>query len=49
VLESAKFNGLDPQAWLTDVIQRMATGHPNNRLPEVLPWHWQPQITRLVA
>ena len=49
VLESAKLNGLDPQAWLTDVIQRMATGHPNNRLTELLPWHWQPQITHLAA
>lgn len=49
VLESAKLNGLDPQAWLADVIDRMATGHPNNRLAELLPWHWQPQITRRAA
>jgi hypothetical protein len=49
VLESAKLNGLDPQAWLTAVIQRMATGHPNNRLAKLLPWHWQPQITHLAA
>ena len=49
VLESAKLNGLDPQAWLADVIDRMATGHSNNRLAELLPWHWQPQITRRAA
>jgi transposase len=49
VLESAKLNGLDPQAWLSDVIDRMARGHPNNRLPELLPWNWQPQIAALAA
>ena len=27
VLESAKPNGLDPQAWLSDVIDRLANGH----------------------
>ncbi len=43
VLESAKLNGLDPQTWLTDVIDRMANGHPINRLAELLPWNWQPK------
>jgi len=38
VLESAKLNGLDPEAYLADVIDRMAKGHPINRLSELLPW-----------
>jgi IS66 C-terminal element len=43
VLESAKLNGLDPQAWLSDVIERMAKSHPINRLGELLPWNWNNQ------
>jgi transposase len=49
VLESAKLNGRDPQTWFADVIDRMATGHPSNRLTELLPWNWQPQIATLAA
>jgi transposase len=49
VLESAKLNGLDPQTWLADVIDRMAKGYPINRLSELLPWNWRHQITTLAA
>ena len=40
VLETAKLNGLDPEAYLADVIDRMAKGHPINRLSELLHWNW---------
>ena len=49
VLESAKLNGLNPQAWLADVIGRMAAGHPSTRLADLLPWNWQPQAEYLAA
>ena len=49
VLESAKLNGLDPQTWLADVIDRMARGHPINRLAELLPWNWHNQTASLAA
>jgi len=49
VLESAKLNRLDPQTWLTDVIDRMANGHPINRLAELLPWNWQHHTGALAA
>jgi|SRR5579863_349456 len=49
VLESAKLNGLDPEAYLADVIDRMAKGHPINRLGELLPWNWQQQDAKLAA
>ena len=49
VLESAKLNGLDPEAYLADVIDRMAKGHPINRLAELLPWNWQRQPARMAA
>jgi transposase len=44
VLQSAKLNGLDPEAYLADVIDRMAKGHPINRLSDLLPWNWKPYV-----
>jgi hypothetical protein len=41
VLQSAKLNGLDSEAYLADVINRMAKGHPISRLSELLPWNWK--------
>jgi transposase len=49
VLESAKLNGLDPEAYLADLIDRMARGHPINHLGELLPWNWQRQPARMAA
>ena len=37
---TAKMNDIDPQAWLADVLARIAT-HPVHRLDELLPWHWK--------
>lgn len=48
-LESAKLNGLDPQTWRSDVIDRMAKGHPIARIGELLPWNWNNQIASLAA
>ena len=47
VLESAKLNGLDPEAYLADVIDRLARGHPINRLAELLPWKWHRPAAKL--
>ncbi|WP_310106361.1 IS66 family transposase [Sphingomonas sp. BE138] len=40
LLETAKLNGVNPQHWLTDVLDRIGRGHPINRLDELLPWNW---------
>jgi len=40
--ETAKLNGVEPYAWLKDVLARMVAGHPMNRLDELLPWAWKP-------
>ncbi|MGF1605367.1 MAG: transposase domain-containing protein, partial [Rhodothalassiaceae bacterium] len=37
LIETAKLNGIDPQAWLTDVLGRSAE-HKITRLDELLPW-----------
>jgi hypothetical protein len=38
---TAKMNGIDPQAWLADVLSRLAD-HPASRIDELMPWNWQP-------
>ena len=41
IIETGKMNGLDVQAYLADVIARIAD-HPINRIDELLPWNWRP-------
>jgi transposase len=33
-------NEVDPQAWLADVLTRIA-GHPAHQIDELLPWNWE--------
>ena len=39
LIETAKLNGVDPQAWLTDVLGRIAD-HKITRLDELMPWSY---------
>jgi transposase len=41
LIETAKLSGLNPQAYLADVLARI-NDHPNKRLDDLLPWNWQP-------
>ena len=38
LIETAKLNGVDPQAWLADTLARIAD-HKINRIDDLLPWH----------
>ena len=42
LIETAKLNDVDPQAWLADMLARLPD-HPAKRIHELLPWHWRPQ------
>jgi transposase len=42
LIETAKLNGIDPRAWLADILARLAD-YPAKQLPDLLPWNWRPQ------
>ena len=48
LIATAKLNAIDPQAWLADVLRRIAD-HPASRLADLLPWNWKPTATTAVA
>ena len=48
LINTAKLNDVDPQAWLADVLARV-NDIPQSRLPELLPWNWKQPSARLAA
>jgi transposase len=46
LIETAKLNGIDPQAWLTDTLSRIAD-HKINRIDGLLPWNYKGLKRRL--
>src|ERR1700738_3391436 len=48
LIVTAKMNGVDPQAWLADVLSRIAA-HPVHRLDELLPWNWTPPASAILV
>ena len=48
LIATAKLNDINPQAWLADVLTRIAD-HPAARLSELLPWHWNKRHNHAAA
>jgi transposase len=48
LIRTCRLNGIEPEAYLTDVIARIGS-HPINRLAELLPWNMPRQATHSVA
>ena len=43
LIQTAKLNGVEPMAWLTDVLERVVSGRTkSNELKTLLPWNWKP-------
>jgi len=40
LVETRKLNGFDPQRSFTDVLTRLVNGWMENRIDELMPWHW---------
>ena len=48
LVATAKLNGVEPLAWLTDVLERMVSGRTKaHELERLLPWNWRAE--RLAA
>jgi len=47
-IETAKLNNVDPQAWLTWVLERIAD-HKITKIDELLPWNWKTTETETAA
>jgi transposase len=46
LIQSCKLNGVEPLAYLTDVLQRIISGRTkNHELHALLPWNWHPPAT----
>ena len=48
LITTARLNDVDPQAWLADVLARIADT-PASRLDDLLPWNWRPAAGTLAA
>ena len=40
LIETCKMNGVEPYAWLKETLEKIAAGHPNSRIDELLPWNF---------
>ena len=40
LIETCKLNGVDPEAWLADVLTKLVNLWPQARIDELMPWAW---------
>jgi transposase len=48
LIETCKLNGVEPYAYLKDVLEKMVEGYPANRLHELMPWAWKAYATTAI-
>lgn len=48
LIATCKLNGVDPQAWLADVLARLPD-HPARRIDDLMPWNWRTQLIAKAA
>ena len=49
VIETAKLNGIEPQAYIADAMEKIAGGWPASRWDELMPWNWKSSETAPIA
>ena len=40
LIETCKMNGVEPYAWLRSTLEKIAAGHPQSKIHELLPWNF---------
>lgn len=48
-IETCKLNGVEPHAYLADVITRIVAGHPQSQIDDLLPWAYIPDPLKALA
>jgi len=48
LIQTARLNNVDPQAWLADVLTRI-NDHNIQKLDALLPWNWKTAVAKLAA
>ena len=43
LIETCKMNGVEPHAWLRSTLEKIAAGHPQSKIHELLPWNFDPE------
>ena len=38
LIATCKINSVEPYTWMTATLKAIATGHPQSRIDELLPW-----------
>ena len=50
LIQTAKLNGVEPMAWLTDVLERVVSGRTKSTsCTLLLPWNWTPPNSGIVT
>jgi transposase len=44
LIETCKLNGVDPLAWMTDVLTKLVNRWPASRIEELMPWAWDAAV-----
>jgi len=42
LIETCKMNGVEPYAWMKSTLEKIAKGHPQSAIHELLPWNFKP-------
>ena len=42
LIETCKMNAVEPYAWLKSTLEKIAAGHPQSCIHELLPWNFEP-------
>ena len=46
LIETCKLNGVNPLTYITELLTRLVNGWPQDRIDELMPWHWAPPANR---